>query len=102
MIRPTATAAVSRAMALTRAPGDRLGIDRRHLGVQAELVGDAIEPVGVVVVGHQHGAVHAPWPRAARVAAASCSQVFAPCSSRRIAASGTPRPGGRRSWRPPR
>ena len=71
MIRPIDTAAVSRSelAELLGARQERVG--GRHGGVEADLLGDRLHPVGVVVVGDQHdlvgaslGEEAAEWPAA--------------------------------------
>ena len=90
MIRPIDTAAVSRSelAELLGARQERVG--GRHGGVEADLLGDRLHPVGVVVVGDQHDRVGVAVLRGTAAVARSDSQVLVPSTSLRSASSGTP------------
>ena len=86
-------------------------VRRRDGGVEAELLGDRLDPEGVVAVGDEHDVGRCPAGRN-RADAASDSHVLVPSTSFSSAASGTPWSRGscsprsasvKRSpaWRPP-
>ena len=97
MIRPTATATVSR----RRARGTTVPSAGRHGGVEAQLVGDAVDPHGVVGVRHQHDLGDAVVPQEAGGRGERLPACSRPCVSRSMALAGDAE-RLRGSWRWPR